>query len=198
MSDVAQEMGVSSGLLYSYVESKEALFHFALDWARSNGTKPAPELPIPTPGPGDTTALVAGVLRTGLAQPALREALRRERADDPATELTQIVIEHYRATNATRQLITMVDRSVRDIPELREQFIQKGRSRFVLRLAQYLETRIAAGQFRAVPDPEVTARFILESVAWFANHRYGDVDGASIDDEAAERTVVDMIVSALV
>ena len=108
MSDVAQEMGVSSGLLYSYVESKEALFHFALDWARSNGTKPAPELPIPTPGPGDTTALVAGVLRTGLAQPALREALRRERADDPATELTQIVIEHYRATNATRQLITMV------------------------------------------------------------------------------------------
>src|SRR5437764_14661966 len=75
MSDVAREMGVSSGLLYTYVESKDALFHFALEWAGTDGSKPAPALPIPTPAPGDTARLVATVVRQRMAQPALKAAL---------------------------------------------------------------------------------------------------------------------------
>src|SRR3954468_8105949 len=91
MSDVAKEMGVSSGLLYSYVESKEALLHFALEWAATRGddgsgngdgpvARPEPALPIPTPAPGETARVVGEVLRRRMAQPALKAALRLPKA----------------------------------------------------------------------------------------------------------------------
>src|SRR5947207_2319435 len=87
--------------------------------------------------------------------------------------------------------------NARGSAELRERFFVKARRPLVLRLADYLDSRIAAGQLRPVPDTKVTARFIIESVAWFANHRHGDLDSASIDDETAETTVVDMLTAAL-
>jgi hypothetical protein len=43
----------------------------------------------------------------------------------------------------------------------------------------------------------VTARFVVESVAWFAYHRHGDPDSAAIDDATAETTVIDMTLAAL-
>src|SRR5207302_1397330 len=48
------------------------------------------------------------------------------------------------------------------------------------------------------PDPEVAARFVIETVSWFANHRYGDYDGAQIDDGTARETVVQLVSAALV
>jgi hypothetical protein len=42
----------------------------------------------------------------------------------------------------------------------------------------------------------VAARFIVESVAWFAYHRHGDADSKMIDDVAAEETVVDLLLAA--
>ena len=40
-----------------------------------------------------------------------------------------------------------------------------------------------------VPDVPAAARFITETVAWFAWHRLGDPDSAMLDDEACPRTV---------
>ena len=197
MTDVAQEMGVSAGLLYTYVESKEALFSFMLQSLANDGVDASRRLPIPTPEPGDTAAVVGRALRQRMAQPALKEALTRASAADPAAELEGVIREHYRVVADCRDLLTVIDRTAADIPELRERFFVKARRPLVLRLADYLDARIAAGQFRAVPDTKVTARFIIESVAWFANHRHGDLDSASIDDEMAETTVVDMLTSAL-
>ena len=199
MTDVAAEMGVSAGLLYTYVESKEALFHFAL--SRAVDDPPADgavTLPMPTPGPGATADLIAALLRARMAQPRLRAALAADRAVDIRAELEGIVRENYEVVHRCRRLLTMIDRSAFDVPELREQFFVKGRRPLVERLADYLSSRIEAGQLRPVADATVTARFILETVAWFANHRYGDVDGAAIDDAVAEGTVVDMLVTALV
>ena len=66
------------------------------------------------------------------------------------------------------------------------------------RLGRYISSRVASGDFRPVPDADVAARFILETVAWFANHRYGDHDGAGIDDEIARATVVELVTNSLV
>jgi hypothetical protein len=57
---------------------------------------------------------------------------------------------------------------------------------------------VASGHFAPVPDPEVAARFVIETVAWFANHRYGDYDGAQIPDDVAEETVVQLVTAGLV
>ena len=84
------------------------------------------------------------------------------------------------------------------MPELAERFFRGERRPFIFRLRDYIELRIKGGLFRPVPDAATTARFVLETVSWFANHRYGDQDSAMITDELAEETVVDMLTAALV
>jgi hypothetical protein len=39
---------------------------------------------------------------------------------------------------------------------------------------------------------------VIETIAWFANHRYNDHDGAQIDDEVAQATVVQLVTAGLV
>ena len=41
-------------------------------------------------------------------------------------------------------------------------------------------------------------RFVIETVAWFANHRYGDHDGGEIPDDIAQATVVQLVTAGLV
>src|SRR5437016_558167 len=49
MADIAREMGVAPGTLYLYVESKEALFHLALQKAVEGDAEPLPaSLPLPS------------------------------------------------------------------------------------------------------------------------------------------------------
>src|SRR5437773_2024759 len=64
------------------------------------------------------------------------------------------------------------------------------------RLTEYLERRMRQQQLRRAPHPAAAARFIVETVAWFAMHRHHDLDSTMIDDTAAEETAVDAVVSA--
>src|SRR5215813_2441807 len=59
IADVAERLGVAKGSIYTYVESKEALFDFALRHA--DGLEPVqlPDtLPVATPPPGSTLETV--------------------------------------------------------------------------------------------------------------------------------------------
>ena len=49
---------MSAGSLFTYVESKEALFHLVFTYALELLPE-TPELPLPTPAPGETLALFA-------------------------------------------------------------------------------------------------------------------------------------------
>lgn len=51
---------------------------------------------------------------------------------------------------------------------------------------------------RPVPDVATAARFIVETIAWFAWHRKGDPDSAMIGDDQARATVRYLIVAAFV
>src|SRR5580692_5506132 len=63
-SDVAAKAGMSTGSLFTYVESKEALFHLVfLHWFEMSSER-LPDLPVATPGPGETL----GLIEAGLAQ----------------------------------------------------------------------------------------------------------------------------------
>src|SRR5712671_6077582 len=53
ITDVASDLGIAPGTIYTYVESKDALFHLVIERA-SGGATTRPALPVPTPGPGDT------------------------------------------------------------------------------------------------------------------------------------------------
>jgi AcrR family transcriptional regulator len=197
MTDVAAAAGVSAGLLYTYAASKEALFHLVL--RREIGVDLSTlALPVPDPGPEAVETVIRTALREVSRIPTL-DAI--ESVDDPPdarAELVAIIGEHYDNLHRYRRVIRIVERSALDWPDLADRIYVKGRATFVQRFGSYIERRVASGHFTAVPDADVAARYVIEVIAWFANHRHGDRDGALIDDELARTTVVELATRSFV
>jgi hypothetical protein len=63
-------------------------------------------------------------------------------------------------------------------------------------IAGYLRRRIESGELRPVPDAPTAARFIVETIAWFAMHRHGDPDSAMLDDATCRQTVRHLLLAA--
>jgi len=198
MSDVAAEVGLSEAALYRYVDGKEGLFVLAIRHALLLEDLPAGELPL-SPAPLTVTIKEArgyvasvvpfGHLAAALAQPAVA---------DPAAELEAILRETFMWESRTWEAADMIERSARELPELAD-LLNSGLRRPVLNaLTEYLSGRAAAGLLRATPDAAATARLVLETLTWFARHRFSDPYGAAIAPEVAEITVVDTLVHALV
>jgi AcrR family transcriptional regulator len=199
MADIAHEMGVSPGLLYSYVESKEALFYLVVDRGLKAGPPSEPALlPVPTPAPGAIAKRVAERFRQEGTMPALSAALKRPHADNAAAELEVVVRELYAILYRSGPLITILDRSALDMPELAALFHDRIRGGLFARLSRLIEMRADAGQYRRLPYSAVAARLIVETVTWFARNRRADPTSQDIDDKAAEDTTVDFIVNSLV
>lgn len=196
MADVAKQLGLSSGALYTYVSGKDALFQLVVEGP--DAAIRAGVLPVPPPPPGAILDAVHERLAREMRTPRLNAARRRATVDDPAAELTEVVTELYDLQARSRTLLAVVERSARDIPGLAEQFFRRGRRGYIDHLATYLQRRVDGGAFRPVPDVAVTARYVIETIAWFAAHRHDDADAEMIDDATARATVVDMAVAALV
>lgn len=195
MADVARAAGVSPGLLYTYVVSKEALFHIVL-LREFGGVIDDSVLPVPNPDAAATERLARHALEEIATIPSLEVALGVTAPTDVASEVVVIVGEHYDRVQRHRRFIRIAERSAQDNPEIAEQTYTKRRA-YVLELGRYISSRVVSGHFRPVPDPDVAARFVVETVAWFAMHRYNDFDGGQIDDEVARQTVVHLTTAAL-
>jgi AcrR family transcriptional regulator len=195
-ADVAAKAGVSTGSLFTYVESKEALFHLVfLHWFEMSSER-LPDLPVATPGPGETL----GVIEAGLAHiqmPCMRAALAEEQPADVAQELREIVEERYALIERYWPLIAVIERCSVEMPELEAAWFGLARAATFEELGTYLKRRMAEGMLRTMPDAEVAARVVTESLSWFAWHRHEGRDSALYDDEAAKRTVVAFICAAL-
>jgi AcrR family transcriptional regulator len=200
MADVAEALGVAKGTLYLSVESKEALFDLLLRTA--DGPRPirAPgPLPLRTPRAGSTLRYVREQLAAGADLPALARALARARpAAETGQELRDVLEEIYAVLAAHRHGIKLVDRSARDLPELAALWFEGSRGGLVGLLGQYLRPRIARRALRAVPDVDAAARWIVETLAWWAVHRHWDTHPQAISDATARATAVTFLLNALV
>jgi len=196
MADVTNAMGLSSGAIYRYLESKEALFDLIVRAAASPEllTKEI-ELPIPTPQPGSTLSYVRQVVLRKGRFPVLEGALGQKKVGDARVELESIVRELYRVMARDRQGIMLVERSALDWPELAFIWFGEMRARLIDQLASYLESRIVRRQLRPVPDAKAAARLIVETCAVFAIHRHEDPFPTPMDEVLAEETVVDALVN---
>jgi Tetracyclin repressor-like, C-terminal domain len=116
--------------------------------------------------------------------------------EDVQRELLSIIDEHYEFVERNRRLLALIERSVLDLPELFDLYFKKLRRTLFRQYSQYLERRIEAGVLREVPDVQVAARFIAETIAWFAWHRHDDPDSATIRDDMARQTVRVLLVEA--
>jgi AcrR family transcriptional regulator len=198
MSDVAAEMGLSEAAIYRYVGSKEGLFVLAIRHALLLEDLPEGDLPL-SPGPLTATVaeardFVAEVVPFG----ALAEALSCQGSGDTAAELEKILRELFKLESRTREAADMLERSARELPEMADLLNEGIRGPVLAALTKYLNGRVQAGMLRPTPDSAATARLVLETLTWFARHRFSDPDGAAIPDDLAEDTAVDALVHALV
>jgi len=198
MEDVASALGVAKGTLYGYVESKAALFDLLVRCA--DGHEPPPEpaaLPHRTPAPGSTVAVVRARLLKEVENLELLAALARPEHPAPHLELATIIRDLYARMSRNRRGIKLVDRSAQDQPELAEVWFGQGRWGQHAALVAYLEQRIAKGLLRTVPSTHVTARAILETIAFWAVHRHWDPSPQPIDENDVERTLVELALFGL-
>jgi len=199
MEDVAAAAGLAKGTVYLYVESKEALFELALRHAdASRPIQPPTKLPVPTPRPGSTLRAIQERLLEERRLPRLTTALRRNRGGDVRTELEAIVRELYSTLHRSRTGIKLIDRCAHDYPELAAVWFQGGRYGLLELLAQYLRSRIRRKLLREVVDVGGAARFVLETIVFWAVHRHWDPSPQPIDERVAEDLVVALICNALV
>jgi AcrR family transcriptional regulator len=199
MADVAEALGVAKGTLYGYVESKAALFDAAIRYA--DGHEPLPEiseLPIETPAPGATVKTLQDRIAEEAAELRLVQVVAAEPARDVASELREVLVDLYRRANRNRFAIKLADRCASDHPDLAAVWFGQGRWAQHELLVHYMRSRIEAGRLRPVPSVPVAARTALESVAFWAVHRYWDPSPQSIEEDAVEEAVVDLLVHSLV
>lgn len=196
MSDAARLAGVSTGTLYLYAENKEALFELALRHAL--GRLPADDqLPLRSAGQAATLKLLAGEIPTRERWPRLTAALAAKRPRDPAAEVSGVVGEFFDALSRQWRLISLLDASAWDLPELARAFGELRRSYFG-DIAAYVARRRKDGSFTFTADAAAMARGVVEAVIWFAMDRRRDPTPSGIDDAAARAAAIAIAVSSWV
>jgi AcrR family transcriptional regulator len=202
MADVAAQLGVSAGSLYTYVASKQALFLLVL--ARQNQDHPLTlpaELPLQAPGDEAFLSEVRRALTERVHMDALylatATAAAAPRPRDPGAEFEAVVRSIYRSLHEGRGVLILLERCAADWPELSAQY-GGSKSRYIKRLKSYLEARGASGALHVGPSAHASARFIAETCSWFAMRRPTLPRAAGIDDATAERTVVELLSRAFV
>jgi AcrR family transcriptional regulator len=197
VADIAASLGMSVGSVYTYAQSKEALFHACLVSASPAGESLGLELPLLTPTPSESEAVIRRGLEAIRSGSVLDAALHLDAPDDVAAELGGIIGDFYDRTARSRQFQALMETSARDLPHLFDAFFVDMRRPALDHLATYLASRIASGHLRPVPDVATTARLVNETQAWFARHRHGDQDADDINDALARSTVIDVLVAGL-
>lgn len=199
IADVAARMRLAKGSIYTYVESKEALFDCVLRYADEAEQIELPEtLPVPTPSPESTLAMVEERIAEEGALPALAAALSRARVVNAAAELETILGELYDALARHRTAIKLLDRCAADYPELAKLWYRDGREAALSLLTRYVEDRTRRGRFRRFDDASVAVRIILETLVFWAVHRHWDPSPQPIDEASAKRTALAFLTRALV
>jgi AcrR family transcriptional regulator len=199
MADVAEALGVAKGTLYGYVQSKAALFDAAVRYA--DGHEPLPEtaeLPIETPGPGATVELLEKRIAEEAADLLLVKVAAAPSSRDAQSELGEVLADLYERANRNRFAIKLADRCASEHPDLAAVWFGRGRWAQHELLMQYMRTRIDAGCLRSVPSVPLAARTVLETVAFWAVHRHWDPSPQSIEEDAVEDAVIDLLVHSLI
>jgi AcrR family transcriptional regulator len=198
MSDIAEAVGVAKGTLYGYVESKDALFLLCLQFADDEGQIELPEkLPLEAPAPGTIGHVVKGRLAEEAGLPTLVAALQSDRSDDIGAELVAVIGELYDLMATNRHRIKLLDRCI-DHPELTNLWQVAGREQPRIAFTRYLESRIAVGQVRDVPDLRLATRIVIETCATWAVHIHWDRAPEIYDADASRTNAIDFLVRGLI
>lgn len=167
IADIARAAGVSTGTVYLYAESKEALFHAALRHAQG-ATLEAP-LPLAFPGWAKTTAELKRLAAGVSGWPRLAAAIGARSRPSQAT-LLAIAGELYDLISVNRRVLTLIDRCARDIAAIQNVYESGMRNVYIA------DVERLAARLPYLLHPALTARAFVEVIAWMAMHRHGDTN----------------------
>lgn len=189
VADIAAELGVSVGSLYSYAAGKEALAQLALLQLLE---QPLQSLALPfVAGPALETRLAELIAARG-QWPLLAQALAQPAAPaDTMAELAAIIGELFDMTLRERRLIRFLDACALHMPALARQFITRIKQGYIQDLQHYLVQRQLQGRL-VLPGPLAagSTRAMLEMVAWLSLHRQADAVPPPLDDAQARATAI--------
>jgi AcrR family transcriptional regulator len=195
ISDVSAALGLSHGALYTYIDSKQALLYLALLRATQPEAVNDLAVPVLAPPPQELEALLESWVSSENSFPVV------ETPTGPALQLDdkdlgEIIDALYGFMERNRRVLDLLGQSAAELPELAKWYFVQRRRATLEHLGDYLQARIRSGELRPVPDVPAAARFIVETIAWFAMHRHGDLDSAMLDDDTCRSTVRHLLLAA--
>jgi len=197
MAEVARAAGLSTGAVYTYVESKEALLHLVLASGLGFPAADVTDLPLSAPDIAVTVEMVGrGLTRQGMT-PLLKSAVAVDAPGDVRTELAAVVAEQYSTVERLCRVLPVIEACAADLPPLEALYFGRRRRGRIDLLRDYLQRRAASGYLRSLPDMAVAAQIVTETVAWFAWKRHEGRDASRFDDDVARATVVQFVCNAL-
>jgi AcrR family transcriptional regulator len=153
-------------------------------------------VPLPNPPKGHVLELVRDWLATRATFPKLHAALQGGPGGDAAEELAGVIDELYDFVEQNRLLLLLMESLADDYPGLTDASVNDRKRSFKGLVAAFLAGRAEAGVLRPLADPEIAAHFLVESVAWFAQHRKRDAAAAMIDDQEARSSLRTLLLAA--
>ena len=197
MVEVAQMAGVSVGTLYNYVEGKEALLLLCAERPFIDICA-GRDLPIAGPVRAELVSRLEATLTEHVRVPALERALGVPfRSDQLSAQLDGIVGQLFDLIASTRVGADVMEKSAREAPDLATLFYLHVRVRLLRQLVGYFQMVDDAGHLPSPVTPEYAARFVLETVTWWARHRHRDPDPPKVDEPQARRVAVALVAGCL-
>jgi AcrR family transcriptional regulator len=197
MVDVARMAGVSVGTLYNYVEGKEALLLLCAERPFID-IGAGRELPVAAPDRVELISRLERTLTEHVRVSGLERALALPLPEDRLrTQIEGIVGELFDLIASTRVGADAMEKSARDAPDLAALFYLHVRVRLLHQLVRYLEMVDGERHLPSPVTPEHAARFVLETVTWWARHRHRDPDPPRLDESEAREVAVALVAGFL-
>ncbi len=195
-ADVAARAGMSAGSIFTYVESKEALFHLVFLLGFGYLDESIPSLPLARPADGETGALIERH-RRAVPESCMRAALQVDHLADVEIEVRDIIKERYAIVAGLWPVLAVIERCAVELPELEALYFGRARAAHFERMTRYVKKRADAGYLRAWPESAIAARLVTETIAWFAWKRHEERDARLYDDELVQQVVVEFLAAGL-
>lgn len=198
MEEVAEQAGVSKATLYYYFKSKLHLFQYVLENGSREGDRnaPPPESSLPR-SEDDFLRLLKKKLKESTRLRSVTSFLGAEsKSIDLEKEIAEIVEELWDISERNRIQIVILEKSFSEFPELGEVYDRHGRGQMLRQLERYLIGRIRQGKIRPLHSVPATARFMLESLAWFGFKQPGAA-GPTYPREQALPDLISIFVAGL-
>lgn len=194
MEDVTKKLGLSTGSIYRYFKSKEALFDLVIRVNIENVDLQAIKWPLASTQ--DTLRFLEKATLLERRFPTLTQCLQQNGCGEHRQQFTQIIGEIYDVLAKYRIGIKLIESSALDWPELAELWFKKRRQQMFTLLTSYIEKSIVQGHIPEVVNINASVRFVVNTITFFAIHRHFDIIPTDFDEATSRQMATYMITQA--